>query len=127
MPRGRPRKQPVVQPAPMPAPAIPPEPAPRMPWDDAPDDIVADVLRRVMQMAPQLSAEIALSVDRQVRETWGGDRVYVPRRAGAGSSERNAAIRRDFARGERTGLLARRYGISRQRVWEIVKAAALRG
>lgn len=120
MPRGRPRKQPLPQPVPMPAPAMPHEPAPRMPWDDAPDDIVADVLRRVMAMAPQLSAEIALSVDRQVRETWGGDRVYVPRRAGAGRSERNDRIRQDFARGERLGLLSRRYNLTERQLLNIL-------
>jgi Mor family transcriptional regulator len=91
-----------------------------MPWDGAPDDVIADVLRRVLEMAPSLSAEIALAVDRQARQTWGGDRVYIPRRAGEGRSERNAAIRRDFAQGERVGLLARRYGISKWQIARIV-------
>lgn len=101
--------------------------SPPMPWDDAPDDIIADVLRRILAMAPQLSAEVALAVDREAREVWGGDRVYIPHRLGSGLSERNAAIRRDFNRGERIGLLARRYGISRQWVWKIVKSSALSG
>jgi Mor family transcriptional regulator len=93
-----------------------------MPWDDdaAGDDIVCDILRRVVALSPAFTAALAAQVDRQVREHWGGDRPYIARRAGEGTSSRNAAIRRDHRNGERIGLLCRRYGLSRQRIYQIL-------
>ena len=100
----------------------PPLQAPVMPWDDdcSPDDIVADILRRVLALAPGFSAEL-VQVDREVRETWGGDRPYIARRAGQGSSARNDAIRRDHRAGERTGLLCRRYNLTPRQIQRIVR------
>ena len=96
-------------------------PAPRMPWDDCSDnDIVSDILKRVVALAPSFSAELAVRIDREVREHWGGDRPYIARRAGEGTSARNDAIRRDHQAGERMGLLCRRYGLSRQRIHQIL-------
>jgi Mor family transcriptional regulator len=91
-----------------------------MPWDGASDDIVSDILRRVVQLSPGFSAALALQIDRDVREMWGRDRCYIARRAGEGTSSRNAAIRRDHRNGERIGLLCRRYGLSRQRIYQIL-------
>lgn len=98
----------------------PPQEPPPMPWDGASDDIVSDILRRVVQLSPGFSAALALQIDRDVREMWGRDRCYIARRAGEGTSSRNAAIRRDHRNGERIGLLCRRYGLSRQRIYQIL-------
>lgn len=103
--------------------AAPPQPLPppTMPWDEAgDDDIVADILRRVAALTPGFSAALALQIDRDVREMWGRDRCYIARRAGEGTSGRNAAIRRDHRNGERIGLLCRRYGLTRQRIHQIL-------
>lgn len=102
-----------------PAQAAPPH-APAMPWDSASDDIVADILQRVVAITPGFTAALAAQVDRDVRDLWGGDRPYIARRAGEGTSARNAAIRRDFQAGERIGLLVRKYGLSRQRIHQIL-------
>ena len=102
-----------------PAQATPPT-APTMPWDGAGDDIVADILQRVVAITPGFTAALAAQVDRDVRDLWGGDRPYIARRAGEGSSQRNAAIRRDWRAGERIGLLVRKYGLSRQRIHQIL-------
>jgi Mor family transcriptional regulator len=93
-----------------------------MPWDDAGagEDIVADILRRVVALTPGFTAALAAQVDRQVREHWGGDRPYIARRAGEGTSARNAAIRRDHRNGEHIGLLCRRYRLTRQRIHQIL-------
>lgn len=103
--------------SPLAAPAHTPPP---MPWDGAADDIVADILRRVAALTPGFSAALALQIDREVREMWGRDRCYIARRAGEGTSSRNAAIRRDHRNGERIGLLCRRYGLTRQRIHQIL-------
>jgi len=97
-------------------------PPPRMPWDDhSDDDIVSDILKRVVALAPNFSAELALRIDRDVREHWGGDRPYIARRAGEGTSARNDAIRRDHQAGERTGLLCRRYGLTPRQIQRILR------
>lgn len=85
------------------------------------EDVVDYTLRCVLAMAPGLSEAIAKAADAQVRQVFGGDRVYIPTRAGEGTSQRNAAIRRDYARGERVELLVRRYGLSRQRIYAILQ------
>jgi len=102
-----------------PAQATPPT-APTMPWDGAGDDIVADILQRVVAITPGFTAALAAQVDRDVRDLWGGDRPYIARRAGEGSSQRNAAIRRDWRAGERIGYLVRKYGLTRQRIHQIL-------
>ena len=93
---------------------------PAMPWDGASDDIVADILQRVIALTPGFTAALAAQVDRDVRDLWGGDRPYIARRAGEGSSQRNAAIRRDWRAGERIGYLVRKYGLTRQRIHQIL-------
>lgn len=102
-----------------------PLPPPEMPWDHAgDDDIVADILRRVLALSPEFSAALMLplaQIDREVRDHWGGDRAYIARRAGEGSSARNDAIRRDHRAGERTGLLCRRYHLTPRQIQRIVR------
>ena len=99
--------------------------SPALPWNDCDDDdIVADILRRVLAMAPQFSAALLqplAQVDREVRETWGGERLWIARRAGQGHSARNDAIRRDHHAGDHTGLLCRRYQLTRQRIHQILR------
>ena len=86
------------------------------------NDIIDDILRRVIAMAPGFSAALAAQVDKQAREQWGGDRPYISIRRGAGSSSRNAAIKRDYLAGEHIPLLERRYSLGRSRLWEIIKS-----
>jgi Mor family transcriptional regulator len=96
-----------------------------MPWDEsgAGDDIVADILQRVVALTPGFTAALAVQIDRQVREHWGGDRPYIARRAGEGTSQRNAAIRREHRAGTHVGALSRKYRLSRQRIHQIVTEA----
>lgn len=92
---------------------------------DIPDDIVDDVLRRVIEMAPSFSAALAKQIAKEVRHDWAGDRArvcYIARRDEEVRSARNEAIRREYRAGERTGFLARRYGLSERRILQIVKA-----
>lgn len=87
------------------------------------NDIIDDILRRVIAMAPSFSESLAEQIDKQARAHWGGDRPYIASRSGAGTSARNAAIKRDYWQGgERIPLLERRYGLSKSRLWEIIKA-----
>jgi Mor family transcriptional regulator len=86
------------------------------------DDFVDDVLRVVGALVPAMTPDQCRAAAAAVRDRWGGDRPYIARRAGEGYSARNEQIRRDYLRGERFEFLERRYGLSRRRLMQIVKA-----
>lgn len=73
------------------------------------------------------TAELVVSAydtaERAIKRDYSGDRVHIGKRAehDAAMSLRNRQIIRDWKAGERVPLIARRYGISRVRVWQIVK------
>lgn len=91
-------------------------------------DIITDILARVEEVLPgRKDARKYLDrIEADIRRDWGGDRPYIAR-AGESAilemSKRNAAILRDHRAGERATYLARKYGISRKRVHEIVRGA----
>lgn len=87
-----------------------------------PDDFVECLLALLRRRLPALTAELAGELGAELRDQWGGDRPYIARRAGEGRSGRNEAIRRDYQRGERVPLLARRYSLTPQQIYKILKA-----
>jgi len=80
---------------------------------------IADALA----MAGHLTMEALDQIEADIRQDWGGDRFYLPRRGepDRDCGQRNRAIIRDWRNGERVELIARRYGITKRRVWQIVK------
>jgi Mor family transcriptional regulator len=97
----------------------PPPPA----FEPSENDIVADILAAVQQIWPELEPDKLRQAEEQIRERWGGDRPYIGRRAGHGSSARNEAIVREHQRGERLPYLARRYKLSERRILQIISQA----
>lgn len=91
-------------------------------FEPSENDIIDDILGRVIAMAPGFSAAIARQISAEARDQWGGDRPYVARKDGQGTSSRNEAIKRDYLAGEHIPLLERRYGLKRSRLWEIIKS-----
>jgi len=91
------------------------------------DDIIKDILSRVEAVIPKKDCRTFLDkIEAEIRRDWGGDRPYIAKAGESGvpeMSKRNAAILRDHQRGERPTYLARKYGISRQRVHEIIREA----
>lgn len=84
-------------------------------------DILEDLKTRLQDIGfvdPRI--EIVIS---QIRSDWGGERPYIAVKVEADRrmSERNRKIIREFKDGESVPLLARRYGITRQRIWKIIK------
>lgn len=90
-------------------------------------DIITDTLKTVAELCEKNKGVFSESVSEQTEQTirakWWGDRPYIARRAGEGSSERNQAIMRDYQRGERICYLANKYKISTKQVTRIVKSA----
>jgi len=92
------------------------------------DDIIKDILSRVEEVFIKKKScrEFLDKIEAEIRRDWGGDRPYIAKvgeSASTETSKRNAAILRDHQRGERPTYLARKYGISRQRVHEIIRDA----
>lgn len=97
------------------------EPAAQV-FEASDNDIIDDILARVISMAPGFSTALARQISAEAREQWGGDRPYIARKPGQGTSARNEAIKRDYALGERMPLLERRYKLKRSRLWEIINS-----
>ena len=69
---------------------------------------------------PMTTAAVMLEVDSVVRDHWGSERLYLCKRPTEGRRHRDQQIFSDYQRGERPGLLARRYKLSVQRILQIV-------
>lgn len=92
--------------------------------DDLPfeHDIIEDIFAAVIDIAPQFKAELE-KIKHDKRQAWAGDRPYIAARPGDSTSPRNASIKKDYwQNGERIPLLERRYGLSKTRLWEIIKS-----
>ena len=101
-------------------PLLPAEPTPAA-YEPSATDIISDLLSQVQAMAPEFSVALAAQIERDAREKWGGDRIYVQRNGGT-LSHRNAAIRREHQAGERIALLSRRHRLSAARLWQIINS-----
>lgn len=80
--------------------------------------IVSSLAER-LGVSPQTAGMVAAEVIGGMCDAWAGCEPYSGQRRT--SNERNRAIIRDFKNGERVPLLARRYQLSRVRIWQIVK------
>ena len=91
-------------------------------------EFVADAAERIVTIARALgvSTEVAGKIANEwqggVIADWGGERPYIGKLAAAEAkmSQRDRAIYRDWKAGERVAALARKYRISRSRVYSIV-------
>jgi Mor family transcriptional regulator len=84
-------------------------------------DILEDLRQRLSLLGfvdPQIDRVVM-----DIRRDWAGERPYIGVRYEADRkiSERNRSIIRDFKAGESIALLVRRYSLSRQRIWQIIK------
>src|SRR5690606_12281566 len=95
------------------------------PATDQPDDIVTDLLQRVTARGVNVPADVAISIEADIRRDWGGDRPYIAKVGEAGRVERTRrenAIRADHQRGAHVGAIARKWGISIRHVQRILKS-----
>lgn len=92
------------------------------------EDVIEYTIACALALSPpelrsQLREHIAQHASAQARRIFGGDRLYISRKAGEGSSARNAAIKRDYwQNGEHIPLLERRYGLKARQLWYIIKS-----
>jgi hypothetical protein len=93
-------------------------------------DLIRDILTRVQDQllqrlgVPDELIDILTVVDKEVRHEYGGERHYIAKTCEedlAHAAQRNNAIRRSWKNNEPITLIAQRHGISRQRVWQIIR------
>lgn len=82
------------------------------------DDLISDIVRRVAAaLHIDVSGEVLEQIERQVRQDWAGNKVYISRQD---RKARDARIRQLWRSGVGVNELATRFGISRRRVRQII-------
>lgn len=89
------------------------------------DDIVRDIFRRVVEAAQRsggFDEQMAMLIEHQVRNDWGGQQVYMCRNPDGRRAERDAQIYSMYwDEGQRdVGRLAQRFGLSARQIRRIV-------
>lgn len=92
-------------------------------------DIVRDMLARVRQAEQragrQLDDQLALQVEREIRQFWGGDKAWVSRRqARDDMEERNRRIQVAYVQGQRVAEIASTEQISERQVLRVIGRSA---
>ena len=85
------------------------------------DDVVEYTLRCVLALTPRLEKAVIEAAEKQVRDVFGGDRLYVARRPGEGTTQRNEEIRRLHRNGERVPYLERKFQLSARQIYRIIE------
>lgn len=88
-------------------------------------DIISDYSSRIAAAMADgsFSPDRALRIAEEVRRDWGGERAYIAKIGDTAVLEitrRDIAIRRDYRNGERICFLARRWQLSRRRIYQII-------
>ena len=82
------------------------------------------IAMREAGIGPEVCGKVAQQWQDSVVRNWAGDRVYIgsnPAQVQRARTRRDAAIVRDWMAGERLAALSRKYGITRQRAYQIVR------
>ncbi|WP_018869518.1 helix-turn-helix domain-containing protein [Thioalkalivibrio sp. ALgr3] len=83
-------------------------------------DIIRDAFQRIEKELGVDPSRLQ-QIEQCLRDEWGRDTCYIATMEGQRIAERNRALVRDYMRGERVPLLARRYGISARQVYRILR------
>lgn len=79
-----------------------------------------ELLVQKCQFEDSQAKQIGVELAQCIAENWGGEVIYIPKALLIALSERDLAIWRDF-NGSNQRELARKYGVSMQWVYQIVK------
>lgn len=79
-----------------------------------------ELLVQKYQFEDSQAKQIGIELAQCIAESWGGEVIYIPKALLITLSERDLAIWRDF-NGSNQRELARKYGVSMQWVYQIVK------
>lgn len=84
-------------------------------------DIVLAILGRIMDLAPGLSTSIAKQVEAEIRQRFGGARVFVPKRKKRLSAEQKERAYKDGLSNKPTDEVVAAHKISRSSLYRLMK------
>jgi len=83
-------------------------------------DKSAKILQECIEIDPEAASHIGVKLARNIAESWGGQTVYIQKGLGMFAHERDLQIYKEF-NGNNHAELARKYKISMQWVYSIIK------
>lgn len=89
--------------------------------DDTDADLVQVLLRRVAEAAPGISQEAVDEIEREVREQFGGSRVFIPKRKKRLSGEKRQQAYQDGLSDKSTEQVIATHKISRATLYRLLK------
>ena len=89
--------------------------------DDSDADLVQVLLRRVAEAAPGISQEAVDEIEREVREQFGGSRVFIPKRKKRLSGEKRQQAYKDGLSDQSTEQVIATHKISRATLYRLLK------
>lgn len=84
-------------------------------------DIVLAILGRIMDLAPGINTSIAEQVEAEIRQRFGGARVFVPKRNGRLKAQERDALRRDGMSDMSTDDVLAKHRVSRATLYRELK------
>lgn len=84
-------------------------------------DIVAYVLQKVIAMAPGFSRALAAQIEQEVKETHGGQRLFVPKGAKRMTPEQRRAVFADGLSSMENAEITEKHQISRRTLYRVMK------
>lgn len=94
---------------------------------DPSEDFVPQLLAIFARCAGGFDEQLAQTIEEQIRDEFGGERVYVHRSGWANLEQRDSAIRAEREAGRSLAFLALKYGLSRSSIHKICAPAGQGG
>jgi Mor family transcriptional regulator len=87
--------------------------------EDPSEDFVAQLVELIARCVGGFEEQLASQIEEQIRDAYGGERVYIHRAGWFNKAQRDQAIREERARGRSLGWLAARFSLPRSTVRRI--------
>ena len=90
------------------------------------DDLIRDILARVMALSEDFTQDQALTIEKQIRHDWGGERVVVakvrdnPKGSRYGPHIKQAIVD-EVERGSKPEEVHRKYGVGRATIYRLLR------
>lgn len=90
-------------------------------FTDLEPDIVALVLQRVIAMSPGFSQALARQIEQEVKEQYGGQRLFLPKGAKRLTAEQRNQVYQDGLSSMSNEAISEKHKISRRTIYNIMK------
>ena len=84
-------------------------------------DIVALILQKVIAMAPGFSRALAAQIEQEVKDSHGGQRIFIPKGPKRMTPEQRNAVYQDGLTGMENKEITDKHSISRRTLYRVMK------